>query len=408
MNSGPLRRARQMEQQMASWRRLIHRHPEPAFEEFQTADLVAEVLEHLPGFMVRRGVGSPTSVVALLDTGRPGRHVALRADMDALPIQEDTGIDTPSEVGGMMHACGHDGHVAALLGAAHLIADDAAQGRLSGRVTLLFQPAEEAHDAQGKSGAVYLIEAGVLDGVDVVLALHANPQAPVGTIGLHDGAAMANIDDFTARIIGRGGHAGYPDQALDPLWLLVPVLEAIHGIRARRVSPIDGAAVSVCQINGGTANNVIPQHVDLAGTLRSYHDQTRELLLSELSRALNVAEALGGQVTVNVQHGEPSVVNAPAVNRILAHVVPQVLQRDAVWRGPFGMGGEDFGWMTRTVPGAMFFLGVGTEGLPPTSLHAPNFRLDETALSIGAAVFAESTRQLCKNHERFTASPDHG
>ncbi len=388
-------RAHRMAGQLIEWRRILHRHPELAFKEYQTSDYIAEVLQRIPGVVVARGLGTPTSVLGRLSGAQSGGpHVALRADLDGLPIEESDQSEIRSEIPGRMHACGHDGHMAMVLGAAHLLAEDAANGRIRGRVTFLFQPAEEASDAEGKTGARYLIEAGLLDDVDAVLALHCDPENPVGTVRIHDGAAMANVDNFVARIMGRGGHAGYPDLALDPLWLMVPVLQAIHGIRARRLSPLDGAAISVCQVSGGTANNVIPPFVELAGTLRSFNDGTRETIIDELSRAIRVAEALGGKVDLNIERGEPAVINSPAINAVLRSVVRDVTGRDSLDNGPFGMGGEDFGFMSRKAPAAMMFLGVASGHGEISSLHAPDFRLDEAALPYGTAILAEAALRL--------------
>lgn len=392
-------RAELIRGQLIEWRRAIHCQPELAFEEYQTSDYIAGVLQRIPGMEVRRGVGTPTSVVGRLTSGRPGGHVALRADLDALPIDEADTEGVCSEIAGRMHACGHDGHMAMLLGAAHLIAEDMAQGRFLGRVAFLFQPAEEASDVHGKTGAHYLLEAGALEGVDAVVALHCDPEHPVGTVRVHDGASMANVDNFTARIIGQGGHAGYPNLAIDPLWLMVPVLQAIHGIRARRLSPLEAAAISVCQVVGGTANNVIPPYVELAGTLRSFGDATRESIIQELERALKVSEALGGTYELDIERGEPSVLNDPAVNRVMRQVIRDVTGREAVDNGPFGMGGEDFGLMTRAVPGAMMFLGVATDDQKISSLHSPDFTLDEAALPYGAAILAEASYRLAGSQE---------
>lgn len=390
-------RAEQMAPRMTRWRRTFHRRPEGSFHEFETADRVAAILEDIPGMTVIRQFAGTTAVVGRM--GTPGaHHVALRADMDALPIEEPaTTADFFSDTPGLMHACGHDGHMAILLGAAHLIADSLAQGEMAGQVTLIFQPAEEAPDANGRTGAPYLVDAGVLDGVDAVMALHMDPQTPVGTVRLHDGACMANVDNFRARVIGHGGHAGYPNLALDPLWLLLPVLEAIHGIRARRLSPVDAATISVCHIEGGTTNNVIPPYVDLAGTLRSYRDDVRDMLVDELRRALSVAEALGGHYELSVERCEPAVLNSLAINRVLTRVLQGSLQLEPLWMGPFGMGGEDFGLMSRAVPASLFFLGCADPEGPLTSLHSPDFFLDERALPIGAAIFLEAAKDIL-NH----------
>lgn len=388
-----LKRAQALAPRLRSWRRSFHRRPEPSFAEFHTAESVAALLDAIPGMRVRRGFAGTTAVIGQL--GSTGCHIALRADMDALPIQEPPTLGADgSEIPGWMHACGHDGHMAILLGTAHLLAERMAEDGVDGRVTFIFQPAEENPDKSGKTGAPYLVEAGLLDDVDGVLALHMDPQTPVGRVRLHDGACMANVDNFRARITGKGGHAGYPQLALDPLWLLLPVLESIHGIRARRLSPLDAAAVSICRIEGGTTNNVIPPYVDLEGTLRSYEDDVRETLIVELGRALSVAETLGGHLELAVDRCEPAVLNDVRINRRLAQVISETLLAEPLWTGPFGMGGEDFGFMSRRVPSSLFFLGCADPTGTPTSLHSPDFFLDERALPLGVAIFAEAVREI--------------
>lgn len=391
---GAMARAEHLAPEMKAWRRAFHRRPERSFHEFETAARVASILEAIPGMTVIREFAGTTAVVGRLGTPGP-HHVALRADMDALPIEEPASdADFFSDTPGLMHACGHDGHMAILLGAAHLIAESLAHGEMAGQVTFIFQPAEETADANGNTGAPYLLDAGVLDGVDALMALHMDPQSPVGTVRLHDGACMANVDNFRARVIGHGGHAGYPNLALDPLWLLIPVLEAVHGIRARRLSPLDSAAVSVCHIEGGTTNNVIPPYVDLAGTLRSYRDDVREALTEELRRALSVSEALGGHYELSVERCEPAVLNSFGINRVLAGVMQEALHLMPSWTGPFGMGGEDFGFMSRKVPASLFFLGCADPAGTLTSLHSPDFFLDERALPIGSAIFLEAVKAI--------------
>ncbi len=388
-------RAQTLSGPMQAWRRRFHRRPELSFAEYQTAEDIARVLESIPGMRVSQRIGGTTGVCARVgQTG--GQRIALRADMDALPITEPYRVEFASEVPGVMHACGHDAHMAILLGAAHLIAEDMLRGNIDGEVVFIFQPAEETPDITGKTGAPHLIDAGVLDGVDAVLALHMDPQTPVGQARLHDGVCMANTDNFRARIIGAGGHAGYPNLALDPLWLLVPVLEAIHGIRSRRLSPLEAAAVSVCRIQGGTTNNVIPPYVDLEGTLRSYGDEARELIVQELQRALSVADILGGHGELHIDRCEPAVVNNPALNRVIQDAVCTATRHTPLWNGPFGMGGEDFGFMSRLVPSALFFLGCAPPGIPGTSLHSPDFVLDERVLPVGAAIFLEAVRKFLR------------
>ncbi len=393
--SQALDRAYYLFPQLREWRRHFHAYPELSFQEYESAAYIGQVLESIPGMTVRRNIGGTQGVIGHVGDGG-GKHIAIRADMDALPIDEPQGLEFSSAIPGVMHACGHDGHMAVLLGAAHLIAEDVVHKHIPAEVSFIFQPAEETSDESGKTGAVHLIDAGVLDNVDAVLALHMDPGTPVGAIRLHEGICMANVDNFRARIKGQGGHGGYPHLAVDPLWILAPVLLAIHGIRARRLSPMDEAAISVCRIQGGTTNNVIPSFVDIEGTLRSYHDETRDLIITELRRALEVAKTLGGDFELEVERGEPAVRNNADLNQILDRAVYRAI-RSKPWRnGPFGMGGEDFGFMSRKVPGSLFFLGCAPSVEKTTSLHAPDFFLDERALPLGAAVLLEAVKGIAE------------
>ncbi|PSR32494.1 MAG: amidohydrolase [Sulfobacillus benefaciens] len=391
-------RARALMPHLSAWRRHLHQHPELSFEEHQTALYISEILRALPGMEVATDVGGTTGVVGRIGGKKQGRHIAIRADMDALPIVEPAGLPFRSETPGVMHACGHDGHMAIGLGTAVLLSELLQQETVSGRVTVIFQPAEETANSDGQTGAPYLVDAGVLQDVDLILALHLDPTHPVGTVRLHDGPCMANVDNFYAEIQGHGGHAGYPDLSLDPVWLMIPVLEAIHGIVARRISPLDAAAVTVGRVMGGTAPNVIPDRVTLEGTLRSYTAPVRERLIAELEHAVAIAQTLGGTYDLRIDRGEPAVINAPAANQQLAAVIRDITGTNPVHTGPFGMGGEDFGFMTQVVPGALFFLGCAPPNTTGLSLHSPQFLLDEDALPLGTAIMTETIRRYLSDN----------
>lgn len=386
--------AQALQEEMRAWRRHLHARPELAFEEHETSDFIAAELERLGILQVRRGVGG-TGVVADLRSGA-GPTVALRADMDALPIEESNSFAFRSRRPGRMHACGHDAHMAMLLGAAGIIQEMFAAGSLAGGVRLIFQPAEEAADAHGRTGAARMLEEGVLEGVDLALALHVNPAEPTGVVQLADGYAMASVDTFEGVIVGRGGHGGYPEQAIDPIWLLAPVLLALHGIVSRRVSPLDTAVVTVGKVMGGSATNVIPDEVVLEGTMRAYDPQTRALLESEVGRAFSLVHSLGGDYRLRVRHESPALRNAPEVNRLFVGALSALQPPVRVQWAPFGMGGEDFAFMAAAVPAAMAFLGCCPADRAPSGLHRPDFDLDERCLPIGAALLAESVRQFLR------------
>ena len=370
-------------------RRHLHAHPELAFYEFETAAYIAERLHQWSSFRVRTGVGG-TGVVADVGEGT-GPVVLLRADMDALPIDEPIGAECVSQSPGRMHACGHDGHSAMLLGAAGQLHAWHTAGELGGRVRLVFQPAEEADDPEGHTGAYHLIQAGVLDEVAMAFALHVNPEAPLGVVDLWTGYAMASCDVFAGTVTGRGGHAGYPDRALDPIWLFGQVLTAIHAIVSRRVSPLDSAAVTVGRVVGGTAPNVMPDAVKVEGTLRAYSPAVRQQLAAEVDRAFQVARVLGGDYRLDIRHGEPPLRNDGRANQVLADALASLSPHVRVRRQPFGMGAEDFAYIADQVPAALAFVGCGVEGQAAT-LHSPAFALDEGVLPLGAAWLAAAAQ----------------
>lgn len=372
-------------------RREIHAHPELAFQEVRTAQLVAETLREIGGIDVRTGVGK-TGVVGQLGTG-DGPTIGIRADMDALPIDEATGLPFASQNPGVMHACGHDAHTAILLGVAHLLKQEFAAGNLRGNVRFLFQPAEEAQDAEGLSGAPRMINDGALDGVDHVIALHVDSNLPVGKITIREGASSAAVDTFRGWITGSGGHGAYPHLGTDPLWMLLPVMQALHGIVARRVNPMQPAVVSLGVVRGGTASNVIPAEVYLEGTLRSFDPQVREQLIAEVERAFAVARAVGGDYRLEIERGYPAGYNDARVSAWIAETITDLIGADAIDRSRTGMGAEDFAYMTQKAPGAMFMLGAAIDDGVSRGHHTPIFDIDERALPIGAAILAETARR---------------
>lgn len=372
-------------------RREIHAHPELAFQEVRTAQLVAETLREIGGIDIRTGIGK-TGVVGQLGTG-DGPTIGIRADMDALPIDEATGLPFASQHAGVMHACGHDAHTAILLGVAHLLKQEFAAGNLRGNVRFLFQPAEEAQDDEGLSGAPRMINDGALDDVDHVIALHVDSALPVGKITIRGGTSSAAVDSFRGWITASGGHGAYPHLGTDPLWMLLPVMQALHGIVARRIDPIQPAVVSLGVVRGGTASNVIPAEVYLEGTLRSFDPGVREQLIAEVERAFAVARAVGGDYRLEIERGYPAGRNDPAVSDWIAETITDLIGADAIDRTRTGMGAEDFAYMTQKAPGAMFMLGAAIDDGVSRGHHTPIFDIDERALPIGAAILAETARR---------------
>jgi len=379
-----LKRAKALQEDLIRWRRTIHQHPELGFQEFKTAELVAETLRSL-GLRVRTNVGK-TGVIGYLGEGQP--VVALRADMDALPIQEANDAPYASQVPGVMHACGHDAHTAILLGVATLLR----QEELPGQVRFLFQPAEEVSDEEGKSGASRMIEDGAMEGVDAILALHVDSSQPVGSIEIDGAYISAGVDTFYATVLGKGGHGAYPHRGVDTIFILGQVINAIYGIVSRRIDPVKPAVISIGSVHGGQADNVIPDRVEISGTIRSTDEKVRRKLFDELERAVGVARALGGDFELRIEEGYPVSLNDPQVASLIRRVAIDLLGEDCLHSPEPGMGAEDFGLLANLVPGAMFGLGTKIEG-GQREAHSPTFDIDERALPIGAAILAEAARR---------------
>ncbi|GIL12392.1 MAG: amidohydrolase [Chloroflexota bacterium] len=385
--SSILEQARGLQETMVAWRRDIHMHPEISFQEYRTARLVAEAL-HEMGIEAETGVGK-TGVVGRLGEGRP--VIGIRADMDALPIHEANDVPYRSQTPGAMHACGHDAHTAILLGVARLLAD--MPDRPAGEIRFLFQPSEEDEDDEGKSGATRMIEDGAMEGVDAVIALHVASGIPAGKIRTGGGYASAAVDSFEATITGEGCHGAYPQYGTDPIYILAQVINAVHGIRARRISPVRAAVISIGSVHGGDANNVIPDSVKINGTIRSFDEETRQKLWDELDRAMSVARALGGDYTLSIRRGYPAMYNDPGVSDLIEQVTIDLFGEEHLYSEETGMGAEDFSYMTRLAPGAMFNLGAKLDSVNRPH-HSPIFDLDESVLHIGAAMLAETARRL--------------
>ena len=353
-----------------AWRRHLHANPELGFQEHETSRFVRETLESFGGLELSQP--TPTSVVALLKGAKPGRTLALRADMDALPIQEETGLEFASRRPGVMHACGHDGHTAALLAVARGLIER--REEFVGEIRFLFQHAEELPPG----GAAELVAAGALDGVDAVLGAHLISNLEAGKVGVLDGPVSAAADVFSARILGRGGHAAFPHLLVDPIAIAAQTISSLQHIISRNTKPLDSAVVSVTRVHGGTADNVIPEVVELGGTVRTYRQEVREQTRAAMEQILaGVTSAHGGGYEFDYKLGYGSVVNDPAL---------ALLVRDAAGYNrlidvePL-MAGEDFSAYLRSAPGCFFLVGAGSEDAFPH--HHPRFTIDdETALPV--------------------------
>jgi amidohydrolase len=382
-----LEKARDIEGQIIAWRRDIHMHPELGFEETRTARLVADNLRDM-GIEAEIGVGI-TGVVARIGEGRPA--IGIRADMDALPIQEENDVPYKSQTPGVMHACGHDAHTAILLGVAKMLSE--ADDRPPGEIRLLFQPCEEKWDAEGNSGATRMIDDNALEDLDAVIALHMASQLPSGQIRIGEGHLMAAVDTFEATIMGEGCHGASPHTGIDPIYIFAQVVNAIQGIRSRRLNPIEPSVVTVGSVNAGIAPNVIPSEVRLSGTIRSYNEETRSQIHEELDKAFSVARALGGDYTLNISRGYPSLYNDPAVAQLIQQIATDRFGAENVVEAERRMGAEDFSYMAQKAPGAMFNLGAQFDEMNRPH-HSPIFDIDEKSFHVGAAMLAETAVRL--------------
>ncbi len=379
-----LTKAESAKSEMIAWRRDFHMHPELGFEEVRTAQKVAAVMEEL-GYRVRTEVGK-TGVVAEIGAGSP--VVAIRADMDALPIIDAKDVAYKSQREGLLHACGHDAHVAIAMGVAKLLAAE----ELPGTVRFLFQPAEEMQDDEGLSGAPCMINDGAIDGADYALALHVDSSTPTGQIIIGE-FGSAGVDMVQAKIKGKGGHGAMPHTTVDPIFITGHVILALNGIVSRRLWPFDPAVVTIGSIHGGIAENVIPEEVTLGITMRYMTTEVQEQIHAEIERALGIAKSLGGDYELEITPGYPPATNSPSLVKLIENVAVDLIGEENLAEDQPEMGSEDFGYFAQDIPGAMFILGAEIEG-DTRRHHDPMFDIDEDCLPIGAAIMAETALRL--------------
>lgn len=387
-----LQQAEALAPELIRLRREIHANPELSFQEFKTAALVADTLVEIGGYCVQTGVGR-TGVVAELGPAEGRPLVAIRADMDALPILEESGQPYCSCHPGVMHACGHDAHTAILLGVAQLLKESYLRGDWKGRVRLLFQPSEEAADEDGISGATAMIRDGALEGIDVAIALHVISDRPAGIAMFQEGYSMAAVDSFDAWVLGDGAHGAYPHTGSDPLYMLAPILTGLYAIPSRRIDPLHPVVVSLGRVSGGAVSNVIPNQVHLSGTLRSHDPAVRKQLWVEVENVLKMSQLMGGDYRVNFIEGYPALYNDPETTRSLRTVALDLLGEEGVLDSQFGMGAEDFAYMAAAARGAMFFLGAAPDDGAVRHHHTSIFDIDESVMPKGAAILAETARR---------------
>src|SRR5437870_7570792 len=367
--------------QLVATRRDLHQHPELGFEERRTGTLVAERLKAL-GYSVATGVGR-TGVVGLRD-GAQGSCVLVRADMDALPVEEANDVPYRSSHPGKMHACGHDGHVAIGLEVARRLH----AAFLPGGVKFAFQPAEEI-----SNGAEAMIRDGVLESpaVDAAFGIHLWNDLPVGTVGVMAGAVMASVDQFEIEIVGRGGHAAAPHQTIDPVLVAAHVITALQSLVSRRRDPLSEAVVSVTEVHAGRAFNVIPDRADLRGTVRTFGGHFFEdapRLVEETAQG--VASAFGAHANVNYRRLSAPLINNEELSTMMRDVAADLIGHDSVRQGVRTMGGEDMAYFLASVPGCFAFVGSAPKGGRASPHHSPTFDIDEDSLVIGAELLTQT------------------
>ena len=380
-----------LQPQLVEWRRRLHQRPELGFREQLTAEFITQKLQSW-GIEHQTGVAK-TGIVATISSTRPGPVLAIRADMDALPIQEENDVPYRSQHDGVMHACGHDGHTAIALGTAFYLAQH--RDDFIGTVKIIFQPAEE-----GPGGAKPMIEAGVLKNpdVDAIIGLHLWNNLPLGTVGVRSGALMAAVECFRARILGKGGHGAMPHQTVDSVVVAAQIVNALQTIVARHVDPIESAVVTVGELHAGTALNVIADTARMSGTVRYFNPALAELIPQRVEQIIaGICQSQGAKYDLDYWQLYPPVINDAEIAELVRSVASGVVET------PVGivpecqtMGGEDMSFFLQAVPGCYFFLGSAN---PAKNLayphHHPHFDFDETALEMGVEIFVRCVEKFC-------------
>ena len=361
----------------------IHKYPELSEHEIETAALVTDTLREA-GIETRTGIGG-NGVLGIVRGGRPGKTVLLRADMDALELDEAADVPYRSTRPGIMHACGHDGHTAGLLMAGMVL--NQIKDRLPGTVKLMFQPAEET-----VGGAERMIEAGILEDppVDAAFGCHLWGDAKEGSVLVKAGPVMAAPDEFRIKITGAGGHGGMPHLAVDPIPLAAQIILQFQTIVSRRKNPLEPAVLSVCTVRGGDTYNVIPETVDMMGTIRTFTGEMRDFILGEMEKALRgITSAAGASYTFDVTKRFLPLVNDTAATDFVRKAAEKIVGPDNVHEAEASMGGEDFACLAKNVPSSFFFVGIARDGKPVVH-HSPHFRWDDGALRVVAACLCQT------------------
>ena len=363
-------------------RRDLHKHPELSFKEFRTSKIVSEKLEKF-GFEVQTNIGK-TGVIGVLKGKHKGKTIAMRADMDALPIQETSDVPYKSINDGIMHACGHDAHVAILLGAAEILSKKINQ--INGNIKFIFQPAEE-----GFGGAQYMIDDGAIDDVDEIYGLHVWNYQKAGTVGIKSGPVMAAADKFTISIKGIGGHGAAPQGTVDATIVASYLIQSLQTIVSRNVNPLESTVITIGQINGGNNFNIIADKIILKGTARAYTQKNRNLIKKRMHEMCKgVGQTFGAKIQLNYKDGYPPVINDNNITNNVKKAANKIIP-EGIGSPYLSMGGEDFSYFANKVPGCFFFLGSLPEGkeIMSTPQHCSHYDIDEDVMLIGSSIFIE-------------------
>ncbi|MGL5043083.1 MAG: M20 metallopeptidase family protein [Culicoidibacterales bacterium] len=364
-------------------RRTLHANPEIGGEEFATAKLISDTLTSLN---IEWFSLADTGVVGLIKGDKPGKTVLLRADMDALPILEDVDVPYASKIAGMMHACGHDGHTAGLLGAAMILTE--LKANICGQIKLMFQPAEE-----NIGGAERMIAAGLLENphVDAAFGIHLWGGLAQGRVEVKPGAMMASPDSFHLKIIGKGGHAAMPHLTIDPINITMQIINAAQNIISRRIDPVKPAVISFCSIHAGHATNVIPQELSLSGTIRTLHPENRTLIAKLFNDLIaSICQTNGATYDLDYHVGYPAVINDVAMTNLAQTAIAKIVGAPNVSLLEYpSMGGEDFAYLGQHVPASFYLVGIAPENQPNPIHHHPQFAWNDEVLEISAATLAQ-------------------
>ena len=391
MNMKIIKELEDLQGEMQEWRRDIHAHPEIAFEEHRTAQIVADKLESF-GIEVETGIAG-TGVVGTLRKGMGNRSIGLRADLDALLINETNDFEYKSKNPGQMHACGHDGHTTMLLGAAKYLSE---KGNFDGTVNFIFQPAEE-----NEGGGRVMIEDGLFDKypVESVYGMHNIPGMPVGSFAIKPGPIMAAFDIFNLKVIGRGGHAAMPQTTVDPIIVGTKIIDAFQAIISRSIDPQEPSVLSVTQFHGGDAYNVIPNQVEIKGCTRCFSPNVQKKLEDEMRQiSESICKAYGADCEFHYEHRYPATINSEEEANLAGQVAQEIVGEERVNLSPKpGMGSEDFAYMLQEKPGSYIWIGNG-DGEGSCMIHNPGYDFNDEILPIGATYWVKMAEEILKHN----------